>query len=225
MSGPEQTRIAESVVTINGLVVLRRPGYEATHLADVRPEAFILTKWVGPPYWALHWDAVAICGAVLKPDHRGLVAMREGAKVNCRYCKRSLGDMGKRGPKPVRPFLRMFDKFLVGDGCWEWTASLNEHGYGRIGVGSDRWEVAHRVLYEEMVGPIPEGLRLDHLCHNEAFDRGACAGGITCLHRRCVRPDHLQPTTQTLNCSRGGTGAHWAEKRRRKGGIERGTET
>lgn len=78
-----------AVSTINGLVRVRRMGSNVVHLADVRPEAFIPTKWIGPPYWALHWDAAAVCGAILRPDHRGLVAMSDGTKVSCRHCRRS----------------------------------------------------------------------------------------------------------------------------------------
>jgi hypothetical protein len=85
-----ERHLAESVATVNGYVILRRLGSQTIHLADIRPESLILTKWIGPEYWALHWDAVALCGAVLKPDHRGLVAMREGTKVTCRHCRRRL---------------------------------------------------------------------------------------------------------------------------------------
>lgn len=47
--------------------------------------------------------------------------------------------------------------------------------------------VAHRVVWEILVGPIPEGLDLDHLCRN----------------RKCVNPDHLEPTTRQVNLRRG----------------------
>lgn len=68
-------------------------------------------------------------------------------------------------------------------GCWLWTASFrNEQGYGQFGV-SGRTVVAHRMSYELMVGPIPDGLVLDHLCRV----------------RRCVNPAHLRPVTDREN--------------------------
>ena len=81
---------------------------------------------------------------------------------------------------------RLYDKFLIGDGCWEWTASLNDSGYGQVAWQGKPLR-AHRVVYEWLVGPIPEGMTLDHLCRN----------------RKCVRPDHLEPVTRGENVRRG----------------------
>ena len=79
----------------------------------------------------------------------------------------------------------MLDKFTVGDGCWEWTGSLTGAGYGKV-LTFRSVRVAHRVLYELLVGPVPDGRELDHLCRN----------------RRCVRPDHLEPVTHLENVRR-----------------------
>lgn len=68
------------------------------------------------------------------------------------------------------------------DGCWLWTGGRHSTGYG-----SDGGRLAHRVVYELLVGPIPRGLQLDHLCRV----------------RLCVRPDHLEPVTQAENIQRG----------------------
>lgn len=81
---------------------------------------------------------------------------------------------------------RFWSQVRKTDGCWEWTGRLNTNGYGQTRVG-DRRPHAHRVAYELVVGPIPTGLQLDHLCRNRA----------------CVRPDHLEPVTQTENVRRG----------------------
>jgi hypothetical protein len=66
--------------------------------------------------------------------------------------------------------------------CWLWTGAKNPKGYGKI---SQRY--AHRMVYEALVGPIPEGLVIDHLCRNTS----------------CVNPAHLEPVTNIVNLLRG----------------------
>jgi len=81
---------------------------------------------------------------------------------------------------------------LNGDtGCWEWTAALRD-GYGRFWL-APRVQAAHRVAYQWLVGPIADGLHLDHLCRNT----------------RCVNPAHLEPVTQRENLMRGVSGEVW----------------
>jgi len=83
--------------------------------------------------------------------------------------------------------------------CWLWQGPPGPFGYGTA-----RWDGtavrAHRLIYEIFVGPIPDGLHLDHLCHNR--DDG-CVGGVGCSHRRCVNPNHLEPVTAKENLLRG----------------------
>lgn len=89
------------------------------------------------------------------------------------------------------------------DECWEWTGSRRPDGYGLFRATSrsqDPKVVPYRFAYELMVGPIPDGLQLDHLCHTR--DK-ACLGGKTCPHRRCVNPAHLEPVTRLVNIRRG----------------------
>lgn len=76
------------------------------------------------------------------------------------------------------------------DGCWLWTAYIDSYGYGRFTGPQHRSPYAHRYWYELHVGPIPDGLQLDHLCRE----------------RHCVNPDHLEPVTQQENIRRGDLG-------------------
>ena len=75
------------------------------------------------------------------------------------------------------------------DGCMLWLGALDmPGGYGRFRVGT-KTDMAHRVSYVLHVGPIPEGLPLDHLCRV----------------RRCVAPDHLEAVSMQVNTLRGAT--------------------
>lgn len=72
-------------------------------------------------------------------------------------------------------------------GCWEWMAYCNPEGYGMFGVRKGKTVRAPRFAYEDVVGPIPVGLVLDHLCRNTL----------------CVNPSHLEPVSQRENILRG----------------------
>lgn len=72
-------------------------------------------------------------------------------------------------------------------GCWIWQGAKSPDGHGRIGVGKgSKLQYVHRVVYEILVGPIPSGLVLDHLCRVRA----------------CCNPAHLEPVTQAVNLDR-----------------------
>lgn len=111
--------------------------------------------------------------------------------------------MSARGTWPRKSLEeRVLSRYAVlENGCWEFTGGLNSAGYGIIMPnGSEDRLRAHRVVYEILVGPIPKGMDLDHLCHNSDL---SCPGGVTCRHRRCVNPDHLEPATRATNVKRG----------------------
>ena len=72
--------------------------------------------------------------------------------------------------------------------CWTWKSTVNPGGYGVMIVQGRKW-MAHRWAYEFYVGPIPEGLTLDHLCRRPG----------------CVRPSHLEPVTMNENTKRAPT--------------------
>lgn len=97
---------------------------------------------------------------------------------------RFLPKVDKNGPVPAhRPDLGP---------CWLWTGLINADGYGAMRVGSRtdstrRTISTHRLSYELLVGAIPDGLEIDHLCR---------------VHN-CVNPTHLEPVTHAENMRRG----------------------
>lgn len=78
--------------------------------------------------------------------------------------------------------MNVVERIVIGDDCWEWAGSHDKQGYSRTGRA-----LAHREVYKLLVGPIPEGTELDHLCRN----------------RGCVRPKHLEPVDHRTNVLRG----------------------
>lgn len=118
-------------------------------------------------------------------------ARRSAAKGYCdwhyRMTLRNGAPFNVRGNLDLR-FQRNITKPDGDDGCWVWTG--DKWGlYGRFNIGSGRGRAhsAHRWAYERFVGPIPEGMTIDHLCRNTL----------------CVNPLHLEPVTLQVNILRG----------------------
>lgn len=105
----------------------------------------------------------------------------------------------RRRPGDPTPIERLQRKSTVDpDGCWVWNGTVNNRGYGCIGVNG-KVVLVHRLAHHLLVGPIPDGLQVDHLCHN---DTSGCLGELACLHRRCWRPDHLEAVSGKVNRDR-----------------------
>lgn len=101
------------------------------------------------------------------------------------------GIKAKAGPKPTP----VIDRLLAGieydtnGGCWLWGRAVNSKtGYGMIGVGGrGKHTTTHAAAYRALVGAVPPGLELDHLCRVRA----------------CCNPAHLEPGTHKVNMERG----------------------
>lgn len=97
---------------------------------------------------------------------------------------------GLRGRDPLDRFM---EKVVISDTaffedtpCWEWDAHRDRDGYGRFHADGRDW-LAHKWLYEQSNGPVPDGLELDHLCRNRA----------------CCNSAHLEAVTRYENIMRG----------------------
>lgn len=77
---------------------------------------------------------------------------------------------------------KFWERVSKSESCWNWTAGLSAAGYGVMRYGKTD-QLAHRISYRLSIGPIGEGLQIDHMCHNRA----------------CVNPKHLRVATDGLN--------------------------
>ena len=88
----------------------------------------------------------------------------------------------------VTPEDRFWAKVNKTSKCWLWIGRLDRLGYARFKIDGVATSI-HRFAYQLLIGPIPVGLTLDHLCRV----------------RHCVNPAHLEPVTQRDNTLRGET--------------------
>ena len=89
-------------------------------------------------------------------------------------------------PRPKITIETLPEKYIITPtGCWEWQGSTDGRGYGCVGMDGRKVSV-HRLTYTWFVGPIPDGLEIDHLCRNIL----------------CCNPDHLEAVTMAENMRR-----------------------
>lgn len=109
-------------------------------------------------------------------------AIRQAGKVYLTALdriERTKAEIAARGLRPWDLPTNWWDKVAVTSMCWLWTGAKNSKGYASVTNGKGRSALAHRMVYEMFVAPIPEGLTIDHLCR---------------IHR-CINPEHLEPVT------------------------------
>ena len=82
---------------------------------------------------------------------------------------------------------RFWNKCSIADnGCWEWQGFLNPAGYGQFSAGNGKVMLTHRWTYQRFVGPLIDGMHIDHLCRNV----------------KCCNPEHLEQVTPRVNMER-----------------------
>lgn len=143
--------------------------------------------------WRKHGDPLRGGDVIRKVSKRNDVCAVSDCDRNVesmRYCMTHYHRWKRHGdPLHLPPTLtveeRFWSKVQPTGFCWEWIGGLDV-GYGFFALTHDIKVGAHRWAYEHLVGPIPEGLHIDHLCRN----------------RQCVNPDHLEPVTLEENTRR-----------------------
>lgn len=153
-------------------------------------------------------------------DYKGGLSIPQVAEKYGRSAGNVWGAFNRRGwptrKRGTKFFPERFWSKVTAEGdssyeeCWVWTAYRNDRGYGTFNEGGDRrgTSAAHRVAYELMMGEIPDGLQLDHLCRNPP----------------CVNPWHLEPVTAQVNVERSTAGSAARERQYAKTHCPKGHE-
>lgn len=116
------------------------------------------------------------------------------AEQHCTAPSHKRGWCTSHWPPTIEQRFHSFIDVQADTDCWTWTGAAELYGKFKMNGQTRR---AHRVSYELHIGPIPDGLEIDHTCGNTL----------------CVNPDHLEATTKPENIHRSnGAGAHNGRK-------------
>lgn len=146
-----------------------------------------------------------VAGAQCKEDDCDRLVTPKSAKGLCpKHYQRTLPPAVRRRRRVQArtPATRFFEKVELRGDCWAWTASRDGSGYGIFSAKRARSGGhivrAHIWSYEYFISEVPEGLQLDHICHDTT-----CTLGDECPHRSCVNPWHVEPVPPLVNSQRG----------------------
>lgn len=159
--------------------------------------------------------AQALYDAYGLPNHKGILACDLDPELR-RLLALLPPTVMAMEPGTLERFVEKFTDIDPVSGCWHRETDPTRKGYGRFSLEGRRYE-SHVASYMMFVAPVPEGMVIDHLCH----DPDECDLGPKCPHRSCVNPAHLKPETNHANCMRGtGPAAANARKTHCKRGHE-----
>jgi hypothetical protein len=164
------------------------------------------------------------CGvyACWNPDHLQMVTHAENLAFRRKTRPATARPRQASGLKPVVALPARFWKKVNKNGpvpplrpelgpCWLHEGTPEKAtGYVRCEISRVR-DYVHRFVYRALVQPIPDGKEIDHRCHNAD---PSCPSDASCLHRRCLNPDHLEAVTHRENMNRSPN--HLAVKNRLK---------
>jgi predicted DNA-binding protein (UPF0251 family) len=91
----------------------------------------------------------------------------------------------RAGLSLVRRYIRIDKK----TGCWLWKLSKTKDGYGRKNIPGHTTKIAHKWVWEILVGLVPDGFTLDHVKEK-------------CTRRDCVNPAHIEAVPHKENMRR-----------------------
>src|SRR6266481_2420926 len=80
-----------------------------------------------------------------------------------KYCSLTCSGVGQQNN-----LQHVFNRIKINQatGCHEWTGCIERKGYGRVKFQKRKWLI-HRLIWEKLKGPVPDGLQLDHTCGNK----------------------------------------------------------